>query len=301
MGAYKSAVITEAGQGLIAKALAEGESIQFVSAKTSSHAYPEGTNIAELTDLRDIMQSVSPFSAQVFNETMMQVSVRFDNSEVPQKYLTETIGLYAQSSSTEPVLFSVIQAITPDEMPEKSEVSPSAYIYNIQMTVQQASKISVTVNPAGTATIQDILALEEKKVNSSGGDVSKTVSSVTEPTGTEKYPTIGKGSMEGVLGNIKRWLLSLKAWIERVAGTKLTGITLSVSGWSAQNEYIIEHEKIEPETVCDVFFAQDSMEAAVKAGISGRTEAGKMILYAVKKPLIDITIETIWIHNYDKR
>ena len=174
MGQYRSAVITDAGQALLADAISGSGTVTFSAVKTSSYAYPQGTNIAGLTDLQDIVQTVTPFSAQVFNDTMLQVSARFDNSGVASAYLIQTLGAYAQIGDNDPVLFAVVQANTPDQMPMQSPVSPSAFIYNIQITVQQASQITVTVNPAGTATVQDILTLSAQKVDVNGGELAET-------------------------------------------------------------------------------------------------------------------------------
>ena len=142
MGAYNSAIITTSGQTLIANAISGGGTVTFSSMQASSYSYPEGTNIADLTSLQDVQQTVQPFSAQVFNDTMIQVSARFDNSEVSEAYLVQTIGIFAQLGEESPVLLAVVQATTPDQMPAQSAVSPSAFIYNIQITVQQATSIS---------------------------------------------------------------------------------------------------------------------------------------------------------------
>lgn len=168
MGAYKAAVVTEGGQNLIAQVLATNKALAFTSAKTSNYAYPSGTNITALTGLQDVVQSTQPFKAQAINDNVAQVSVRFDNDGITQQYQIQTIGLYAKIEDGEEILFSVIQAITPDEMPVQSSVSPSAFIYNIQSTVQNASQITITVNPAGTATVQDILDLENPVFDDSG-------------------------------------------------------------------------------------------------------------------------------------
>lgn len=168
MGAYRAAVVTAAGQNIIAQALADVKAVEFTSAKTSSYQYPLGTNITGLTGLQDVEQSVIPFAAQVMNGNVVQVSVRFDNDEVTQQYPIHTIGLYARIKDGEEILFSVIQAITLDEMPVCSEVSPSAFIYNIQHTVQNAAQITIVVNPAGTATVQDIYGLTYPEFDDSG-------------------------------------------------------------------------------------------------------------------------------------
>ena len=168
MGVYKAAVVTESGQNLIAQALANEQPLIFTSAKTSSYSYPVGTNIPALTGLQDVMQSVMPFDSKVIGGNVAQVSIRFDNDDVDQAYLIQTIGLYAKIEGGAETLFSVTQATTPDEMPVQSEVSPSAYIYNIQHTVQNASQITLTVNSAGTATVQDILDIERPEFDDSG-------------------------------------------------------------------------------------------------------------------------------------
>lgn len=168
MGVYRAAIVTENGQNLIAQALANEKPLIFTSAKTSSYSYPVGTNVPALTGLQDVVQSVMPFDSKVLGGNVAQVSVRFDNDGVDQTYRIETIGLYAKIEGGTETLFSVTQATTPDEMPVQSDVSPSAYIYNIQHTVQNASQITLTVNPAGTATVQDIMDIETPEFDDSG-------------------------------------------------------------------------------------------------------------------------------------
>lgn len=168
MGVYRAAIVTENGQNLIAQALANEKPLIFTSAKTSSYSYPVGTDVPALAGLQDVVQSVLPFDSKVLGGNVAQVSVRFDNDGVDQTYRIETIGLYAKIEGGAETLFSVTQATTPDEMPVQSDISPSAYIYNIQHTVQNASQITLTVNPAGTATVQDIMDIESPEFDDSG-------------------------------------------------------------------------------------------------------------------------------------
>lgn len=168
MGVYRAAIVTENGQNLIAQALANEKPLIFTSAKTSSYSYPVGTDVPALTGLQDVVQSVLPFDSKVLGGNVAQVSVRFDNDGVDQTYRIETIGLYAKIEGGTETLFSVTQATTPDEMPVQSDISPSAYIYNIQHTVQNASQITLTVNPTGTATVQDIMDIETPEFDDSG-------------------------------------------------------------------------------------------------------------------------------------
>ena len=184
MGVYKAAVVTESGQNLIAQAFTSEKKLIFTSAKTSSYSYPAGTNISALTGLQDVVQSVIPSGTKTIGGNVAQVTVRFDNDSIDQAYLIQTIGLYAKIEDGEETLFSVTQATVPDEMPVHSEVSPSAYIYNIQSTVQNASQITITVNPTGAASVQDFLDIQNPTFDDSG--TSEEISSFPEFLDTVK-------------------------------------------------------------------------------------------------------------------
>lgn len=216
MGVYKKAVITESGEALVARAVSGEVTIQFSHAKTSSYTYPEGTNFKKLAELQDVKQTVIPSNIQLANDTLVSIRSMFDNSNITQEYLIQNVGIYASDGETE-VLFAICQATTPDQMPAFNGAAPSSFIYNVQISIAQAEQLSISVNTAGTATVQDVLDLEqkmeEKKLDSSGGDASNTVVSLEDPASSDdKYPEIsGKGSLKNTLGKLYRWVNSLKA------------------------------------------------------------------------------------------
>ena len=162
MGVYKKAVITRAGNALVARALAGDAEIRFSHARTSSCEYPDGTDFEELTELQDIQQTVSPSDAEIVNGTVVSIVSLFRNENVLKPYMIQNIGLYAMDGDRE-ILFSISQAVTADQMPPYNGVAPSSFLYNIQLTVSNASSITVTVDPAGTASVQEILELKEKQ------------------------------------------------------------------------------------------------------------------------------------------
>lgn len=216
MGVYKKAIITEAGEALTARAVSGEATIQFSHTKTSAHTYPDGTNLKKLTYLQEVKQTVIPSNIQIANDTLIIIRSMFDNSEITQEYLIQNVGIYASDGETE-ILFAICQATAPDQMPAFNGVAPSSFIYNVQISIAQAEQLSISVNTAGAATAQDVLDLErkmeEKKLDSSGGDASNTVVSVEEPASSDdKYPEInGKGSIKSTLGKLYRWVNSLKA------------------------------------------------------------------------------------------
>lgn len=215
MGVYKKAVITDAGRTLLTKAVAGKATMQFSHAKTSAYIYPEGTDLTKLTDLQEIRQNVIPSNVQIASDTLISVRALFGNEQITEEYLIQNVGIYASDGDTE-VLFAVCQAATPDQMPAYNGVAPSSFIYNVQLTVSQATEISLTVNTAGTATTQDILELEQKKVNGSGGDISETVISAVEESETEYPVPVAGDSVKTVIGKVQKFFADIRNWMTGV-------------------------------------------------------------------------------------
>ncbi len=87
-----------------------------------------------------------------------------------------------------------------------------------------------------------------------------------------------------------------KAMIEKVVGKKLKKITIPMAGWSGL-AYTIEDSSIMADSTVYIGYAFDSIPAAQKANIRGRTEAGKLVLVAKKQPEQEIVIDELRIIN----
>lgn len=155
MGVYNATVITNAGQNLIASAIAGGQAINFTAVKTSTHVYPAGTALQNLTSLSDVKQTVAPTSVDVYNNNVVQISARVPNTGIATAYLINTIGLFGSAGGSE-TLIAVLTAQTPDEVPVFDAEAPAAFIFNIQMTIQNADEVVFEVNDTGTATVADL-------------------------------------------------------------------------------------------------------------------------------------------------
>lgn len=169
MGKYNGVVITAAGQNLIAQAIAQAQTVTFTTAQVSTHVYPAGTNLEALTSLDDVQKTVDITYAGVYSDTVIQVSARFDNAGVESAYLINTMGFFAQIGTNTPILFAVSTAVTPDQMPVYDSDNPSAFIYNMQATVQNARSIYMSVNPTGTITVDQF----DKALRSINGKIEK--------------------------------------------------------------------------------------------------------------------------------
>jgi hypothetical protein len=145
--------------------------VTFTTAQASSHVYPSTTDFEALTALTDVEKTVDINYAGVYSDTVIQVSARFDNDGVETAYLINTLGFFAQLGTDTPILFAVSTAVTPDQMPVFDADNPSAFIYNMQMTVQNADSINLSVNPAGTVTVEQLNAVVNT-INANIGDLS---------------------------------------------------------------------------------------------------------------------------------
>lgn len=172
MGIYNSAVITNTGQALLAQSVA-GNDLKFTTVKTSNYTYPSGTSLADLTTLTGIKQSKNITGATVYNSRVIKVSAMVDNAGVTAEYSINTIGVYATVGTAAEQLFAVITAQEADKMPAFNS-RPYSYIYDLNMTMQGAANITVTVNNAGFVNINDLNnALDG--VNESITDLDETV------------------------------------------------------------------------------------------------------------------------------
>lgn len=156
MGVYNATVITNAGQNLIASAIAGGQAINFTAVKTSTHVYPAGTALQNLTSLSDVKQTVAPTSVDVYNNNVVQISARVPNTGIATAYLINTIGLFGNAGGGAETLIAVLTAQTPDEVPAFDAESPAAFIFNVHMTIQNANTVVFEVNDSGTATVADV-------------------------------------------------------------------------------------------------------------------------------------------------
>ena len=174
MGSYQQAVITTAGLNYITQAIAGQITLTFSHMAISSHAYPDGTNLAGLTTLSDVEMTVEPASVWVSGDTA-GVRGLFSNQSVSTAFNIETVGVYATDGNTE-ILFSVSRATTADEMPAYNGVAPSSFIFTVQESINDAPTLAITVTTTGVATSADIADLQAQKQNVITGAASTVVS-----------------------------------------------------------------------------------------------------------------------------
>lgn len=216
MGQYNKAIITAAGESLISRTVAGELKLNITKAKISDYKYPDGTDYKALTDMDGVKQILDYPETKVLDNNMIQTRVLFSNEEIQDAYYIQNIGLYAKDGEGE-ILFCIVTAKTPDEMPKYHGVASTSYIYNIQNVVQDAAEVNIEVVPSGTATIQDVM----ERVDASGGDISETVIETMESIDT-KYPVPSAGESTKVfMGKIKKYIEDTRP-IDKNIGVKVS-------------------------------------------------------------------------------
>ena len=211
MGKYNGAVVTTAGEGVIAQAL-QGTKLTWTKMRTSSVAV-SASSIKGLTALTGVEQTANITNASVYSNSIVQVSARFSNAGIATAYLIRTVGIYGQLAGGSETLIAVMTAVTPDEMPVQDADAPSAFIFTNHLVVQDAASITMGVNDTGTATVADL----ELKVDKAGGDVSNTVAA-TATASSAAYPIPAAGdSLRVILGKIRKFFTDIKAAVVRLS------------------------------------------------------------------------------------
>lgn len=219
MGKYNGAVITNAGEQLLASALAGSVELMWTVMRTSTSVVST-SSIKAMTSLTGVQQTASITRASVYSENVVQVTARFPNTEIAVAYQINTVGIYGrlwnQSSDT---LIAVMTAVTPDTMPVYDADSPAAYIFTNHLTVQDAASVTMSVNDTGTATVADL----EGKLDVDGDASEAYVSTFTTSSASYPIPQTGD-SFKQILGKICKFFADIKA---AVVGLTISGRTIT--------------------------------------------------------------------------
>lgn len=293
MGQYNKAIITAAGESLISRAVAGELKLNITKAKISDYKYPDGTDYKALTDMDGVKQILDYPETKVLDNNMIQTRVLFSNEEIQEAYYIQNIGLYAKDGEEE-ILFCIVTAKTPDEMPKYHGVASTSYIYNIQNVVQDAAEVNIEVVPSGTATIQDVM----ERVHTIGGDISETIIETLELIDI-KYPVPeGGDSAKVFMGKVRKFITDLKNNLNVIQ------VNLLASGWEGNSVPYIQTVAV-PFATTDfeamvlsaledgaTEFEQKSYNKAFAIITSGTAsfEEGTATFKVYKKPITDIKI-----------
>ena len=164
MGAFKSAVITEKGQELLAKVVAGTTKLEFTKIKVSDTKL--SGDLASMTGIGTIKQEEKVASVVRKNGSNVTVSASFSNQTLGQGYYVRNLGLYANDPQAGEILYSISVAdestATADYMPPFNGIGVSSLMVDLVTAVSNASSVKVNVDPTAGATVAQIVNLQEQ-------------------------------------------------------------------------------------------------------------------------------------------
>lgn len=147
MATFNPITITNAGEEILAQAVAGDGTLTFTAVSTSSDT--QSGDLETITELQNIKQTVAPVIA-ILEDNTIQLSAVFSNSGLSQGYVVNTLGIYAKIGSEAPILFAVATATDPDTVPAQNSISPSNFYYQFNIAITDDSNITVSVPEEGS-------------------------------------------------------------------------------------------------------------------------------------------------------
>ena len=164
---FSTFVITSKGQSLMAKLMQGRGKADFTAIKLSDQTYT-AAQLAGLTTLSGVKQTAPITKKTIVNTTSIQIEGAVDNKELTAGYNIQTIGLFAQDPDDGEILYAVARATTAGYMPPYNNVTVSGGYFKFLVTVGAAEQVTLTVDPAGYASIGDVQALQADIANIKG-------------------------------------------------------------------------------------------------------------------------------------
>lgn len=167
MGAFKSAVITNKGQALLAKAIAGTADLEFTKIAVSENVL--SGDLASKTNIGTIKQSTKVASVIRQNTVNVKVSASFSNEKLTAGYYVRNIGLYAVDPTEGEILYSISVAdereATADWMPPFNGIGVSSLLVDLITAVSNASTVNVEVDPTALVTVTQLKELHDHLIN----------------------------------------------------------------------------------------------------------------------------------------
>jgi len=161
MAQFKSIIITKKGQALMSKMLAGASNIKFTKLRTSDTTYADN-QLEGLTSLSGIKQTVDISKVSRIGDATVKLEAGITNKTLTAGYYARIIGIYANDPSEGEILYAVMNAEVAPWLPPYSGLAESSAMFNLSLTVGNASSVSVAVSGSAVATQTDIKEIENE-------------------------------------------------------------------------------------------------------------------------------------------
>ncbi len=209
--------ITARGLQLIAKLTAAKMKMEFTRAKVGTGVLPDGANAYDLTHLVAYKMD-GRIAGYGYDDDAKDayVVMQISNEQIETGFVMTEAGIYAKDPDLGEILYGYLDLSEDPNyiMPAENGRFKTVQI-KMHVIVGEVQEISATINPLSQVTREELQKELDKKVSIQGGDISDTVINIENPPDEDKnpvkYPEIGdSGTTKSIMGQIRRWLKSLK-------------------------------------------------------------------------------------------
>lgn len=154
-------VITNRGEALIAKLVAGTSTAVFTKVAASDYDYVD-VDLKSLVELNQVRQTVVISGVSRTDTNMVEVLAAMENSELESGYYTRALGVYAQDSDENEILFAVsIETENPSYLPAFGGKTVSSITYRLNIKVDNSEQVKIEVNPGAYPTIEQLDAVQK--------------------------------------------------------------------------------------------------------------------------------------------
>lgn len=156
----QSLIITNSGEELISRLIAETATASFTKISASDHDY-SGVDLKTLTELEDVKQTALISGISRIDTTLIEIVAAMDNTELETGYYTRALGVYAKYQDGNEILFGVsIEPDTPSYLPPFSGKTISSISYRLNIKVNNSEQVNIEVTPGAYPTVEQFNDLQ---------------------------------------------------------------------------------------------------------------------------------------------
>ena len=159
---YQQIKLTKQGKELIQRTLEDGTELEFREVRLSSQSYNQD-ELEDLTDLDNIQQTATLSQAKQLTDGNIRLSTLFNNVGASNGFTVNTIGVYVTNPEQveETILYGVTSTDEPPFYMAPHSVNPISLTLNLTVGIGEAENFSINVNPAGTASQEDMNSIKD--------------------------------------------------------------------------------------------------------------------------------------------
>ena len=169
MANFNSAVLTDKGINLLAKAQAGRTTIQFTKAATGNGSYTLGEKLNDRTALKEQKQQFLINSKSVINNSTLYLRFIITNKQesgnLDVGYYVKEVGIFANDPDEGEILYAIATALNEqwDYLPAYNNLIPSTITMEFYTEVHNASTVNIVAGAGNYVTQEEFEEFKKKQ------------------------------------------------------------------------------------------------------------------------------------------